>query len=53
MDIRLKFGEHEGSVRIAQGLADSNSNFLSALLTFRVLHKVVSEGYLQAHSSHF
>ena len=41
MDIRLKFGEHEGSVRITQGLAESNSNFLNALLTFRVLHNSI------------
>ena len=26
-----KFGEHERCIRVAQGIADSNSSFLSAL----------------------
>ena len=33
-----KFGEHERSVRVAWGVARSNSSFLSALQTSRVLH---------------
>ena len=33
-----KFGEHERRVRVAQGVADSNSSFLSALQTSQVLH---------------
>ena len=33
-----KFGEHERCVRVARGLAESNSSFLSALQTSRVLH---------------
>ena len=31
-----KFGEHEKCVRVAQGAAESNSSFLSALQTPRV-----------------
>ena len=31
MDARRKFGEHERSVRVARGAAESNSSFLSAL----------------------
>ena len=41
MDVRLKSGEHEGSVRIAQGGAESNSSFLNALVTSRVLHNSI------------
>ena len=33
-----KFGEHERCVRVAQGVAENNSNFLSALQTSQVLH---------------
>ena len=33
-----KFGEHERCVRIAWGIAESNSSFLSALQTSQVLH---------------
>ena len=33
MDARGKFGEHERSVRVARGIAESNSSFLSALQT--------------------
>ena len=33
-----KFGEHERCVRVARGVAESNSSFLSALQTFRMLH---------------
>ena len=33
MDARGKFGEHERSVRVARGVAESNSSFLSALQT--------------------
>ena len=33
-----KFGEHERCVRVAQGVAESNSSFLSALQTSQVLH---------------
>ena len=36
MDARGKFGEHERSVRVARGAAESNSSFLSALQTFQV-----------------
>ena len=32
-----KFGEHERCVRVAQGIAESNSSFLSALQTSQVL----------------
>ena len=31
MDARGKFGEHERSVRVARGVAESTSSFLSAL----------------------
>ena len=31
MDAPGKFGEHEKCVRVAQGAAESNSSFLSAL----------------------
>ena len=30
MDARGKFGEHERSIRVARGAAESNSSFLSA-----------------------
>ena len=33
-----KFGEHERYVRVAQGVAESNPNFLSALQTSQVLY---------------
>ena len=33
-----KFGEHERCVRVARGVAESNSSFLSALQTSQVLH---------------
>ena len=33
-----KFGEHERCVRVAQGIAESNSSSLSALQTSQVLH---------------
>ena len=33
-----KFGEHERCVRVARGVAKSNSSFLSALQTSQVLH---------------
>ena len=36
MDARGKFGEHERSVRVAEGVAESNSSFLSALQTSQV-----------------
>ena len=36
MDVRGKFGEHEKYVRVAQGAAESNSSFLSALQTSQV-----------------
>ena len=36
MDARGKFGEHERSVRVARGAAESNSSFLSALQTTQV-----------------
>ena len=36
MDARGKFGEHERSVRVARGVAESNSSFLSALETSQV-----------------
>ena len=36
MDARGKFGGHERSVRVAQGVAESNSSFLSALQTSQV-----------------
>ena len=37
-EARGKFGEHERCVRVARGIAKSNSNFLSALQTSQVLH---------------
>ena len=33
-----KFGEHERCIRVARGVAESNSSFLSALQTSQVLH---------------
>ena len=36
MDAHGKFGEHEGSVRVARGAGESNSSFLSALQTSQV-----------------
>ena len=33
-----KFGEHKRCVRVAWGIAESNSSFLSALQTSQVLH---------------
>ena len=40
MDTRRKFGEHERSVRVARGAADSNSSFLSALqISWSCVHK--------------
>ena len=36
MDTREKFGEHERSVRVARGAAESNYSFLSALQTSQV-----------------
>ena len=36
MDARGKFGEHERSVRVAPGAAESNSSLLSALQTSQV-----------------
>ena len=37
-EARGKFGEHERCVRVARGLAESSSSFLSPLQTSRVLH---------------
>ena len=37
-EARWKFGEHERCVRVARGVAESNSSFLSALQTSQVLH---------------
>ena len=36
MDARRKFGEHKNYIRVAQGAAESNSSFLSALQTSQV-----------------
>ena len=36
MDARGNFGEHERTVRVARGAAESNSSFLSALQTSQV-----------------
>ena len=36
MDTRGKFGEHERSVRVARGAAESNSSFVSAPQTSQV-----------------
>ena len=33
-----KFGEHKRCIRVAQGVAESNSSFLSTLQTSQVLH---------------
>ena len=38
---RGKFGEHERSVRVARGVTEGNSNFLSALQTSQVLHNSI------------
>ena len=37
-EARRKFGEHERCVRVALGIAKSNSSFFSALQTSQVLH---------------
>ena len=37
-EARGKFGEHIRYVRVAWGVAESNSSFLSALQTTQVLH---------------
>ena len=37
-EAREKSGEHERCVKVARGVAESNSSFLSALQTSRVLH---------------
>ena len=37
-EARGKFGEHERCIRVARGIAKSNSSFLSALQTSQVLH---------------
>ena len=36
VDARGRFGEHERSVKVARGIAKSNSSFLSALQTSQV-----------------
>ena len=36
MDARGKFGEHERSVRVARGVAENNSSFLSVLQVSQV-----------------
>ena len=36
LDARGKFGEHERSVRVARGVAERNSSFLSAIQTSQV-----------------
>ena len=40
-----KFGEHERSVRVARGVAEGNSSFLSALQTSQVLHNSIVHSY--------
>ena len=37
-----KFGEHERCVRVAQGIAESNSSSLRALQTSQVLHVLMN-----------
>ena len=37
-EARGEFGEHERCVRVARGVAERNSSFLSALQTSQVLH---------------
>ena len=37
-EARGKFGEYERYARVARGVAESNSNFFSALQTSQVLH---------------
>ena len=37
-----KFGEHERCVRVAQGIAESNSSSLSAHQTSQVLHVLMN-----------
>ena len=41
-EARKKFWEHERCVRVARGIATSNSCFLSALQTSQVLHILVN-----------
>ena len=36
-----QFGEHERSLRVARGVAEGNSNFLSAFQTSQVLHNSI------------
>ena len=38
---RGKFGEHGRSVRVARGVAEGNSSFLSALQTSQVLRNSI------------
>ena len=37
-EARRNFGEHERCARVARGVAEGNSSFLSALQTSQVLH---------------
>ena len=37
-EARGKFGEHKRCIRVAQGIVEPNSSFLSALQTSQVLH---------------
>ena len=37
-EARGKFGGHKRCIRVAQGIAENNSSFLSALQTSQVLH---------------
>ena len=50
MDARGKFEEHERSVRVARGVAESNSSFLSALQSSQVCH-VFKQYKVQTHSA--
>ena len=41
-EARGKFEEYERCIRVAQGIAESNSSFLSALQTSQVLHTLMN-----------
>ena len=51
-EARGKFGEHERCVRVARGVAESNSSFLSALQTSQVLHISMNAQKMQIEEFH-
>ena len=48
MDARGKFGEHERSVRVARGAAESNSSFLSEK-TLNLVSRIVNEKFASSN----